>query len=100
MGISVNLAVELHPLTSSQREIWFDQLLHAGIPLYNIGGYVDIPGPIDPALFEQAANLLAQKHDALRTLLAQECDGDGLPLQVYAEPFRVEVGQLAYDLVK
>ncbi|MEM6405874.1 MAG: hypothetical protein AAF669_04680 [Pseudomonadota bacterium] len=41
-----------YPLTSSQREIWFEQQLYPELPLYNIGGYVDLPGAIDPALFQ------------------------------------------------
>jgi hypothetical protein len=49
----------LYPLTSPQREIWFDQQIHEGIPLYNLGGYVKIPGAINPVLFEQAVNSLA-----------------------------------------
>jgi hypothetical protein len=28
----------LHPLTSPQREIWFDQMLHHDVSLSNIGG--------------------------------------------------------------
>ncbi|MEK8017386.1 MAG: condensation domain-containing protein, partial [Candidatus Parabeggiatoa sp.] len=77
--------LHLYPLTSSQREIWFDQMLHAEVPLYNIGGYVKIPGQIDPALFEQAVNLLVQKHDALRTRLTETEDEDGLPFQSFQE---------------
>ena len=30
----------IYPLTSSQREIWFDQTLHEHSSMYNIGGYV------------------------------------------------------------
>ncbi|XCN72938.1 MAG: condensation domain-containing protein [Candidatus Electrothrix aestuarii] len=81
----------LYPLTSSQREIWFDQMLHADIPLYNIGGYVQIPGPINPELFEQAVNLLVRKHDALRTVLQEERDEDGVPLQAFPDELRVMV---------
>jgi len=83
--------LHLYPLTSSQREIWFDQMLHAEVPLYNIGGYVKIPGPINPALFEQAINLLVQKHDALRTVLTETKDEDGLPLQSFPEDLSVSV---------
>jgi hypothetical protein len=32
----------LHPLNSPQREIWFDQMLHPDVPLYNFGGYVEV----------------------------------------------------------
>ncbi len=80
-----------YPLTSSQREIWFDQMLHEEIPLYNIGGYVHIPGRIEPQQFKQAVNLLVQKHDTLRTLLINERDEDGIPLQTYAESLNVDV---------
>ena len=80
-----------YPLSSPQREIWFDQILHQGVPLYNIGGYVKMPGAIDPVLFEQAVNLLAQKHDTLRTILTEATDEDGLPMQTYAEQLTVTV---------
>jgi hypothetical protein len=82
---------KLYPLTSPQREIWFDQILHEGISLYNIGGYVKIPGAIDPVLFEPAVNLLVQKHDTLRTLLTEVTDEDGVPMQTYAEKLMVTV---------
>jgi hypothetical protein len=69
------------PLTSAQREVWFDQMLHPDIPLYNIGGYVHILGKLDTALFEQAVNLLVQQHEALRTVLLEDTN-DGLALVV------------------
>jgi hypothetical protein len=47
-----HLVSALYPLSTPQREIWFDQMLHDGVPLYNIGGYVDLPGRIDPVMFE------------------------------------------------
>ncbi|MFN9658801.1 MAG: hypothetical protein ACK6BC_00235, partial [Cyanobacteriota bacterium] len=50
----------LYPLSTPQREIWFDQILNDGVPLYNIGGYVSLPGQINPKLFEQAVNLLVK----------------------------------------
>jgi NRPS condensation-like uncharacterized protein len=79
------------PLTSPQREIWFDQILHEGIPLYNIGGYVKIPGAINQVLFEQAVNLLVQRYDTLRTVLTEELDEDGVQMQTYAEKLSVTV---------
>ncbi|BAP57080.1 tubC protein [Thioploca ingrica] len=80
-----------YPLTSSQREIWFDQALHEDIALYNVGGYIRIFGPIDPALFEQAVKLLVQKHDALRTVLTDTESEDGLPLQSFVNTLSVSV---------
>lgn len=80
-----------YPLTSSQKEIWFDQMLHKNIPLYNIGGYCSFPGPIDPILFEQAANLLITKHQVLSTLLLNERGEDQLPLQTYSQSLSIKV---------
>jgi len=65
-----------HPLSSPQVDIWFDQILHPDVPLYTIGGYVWIAGPVDPARFEQALNRVIADNDALRILLHE---GEGLP---------------------
>ncbi len=69
-------------LTSSQREIWFDQAVHGEAPVYNIGGYVRIAGRVDPARMEQAIKLLIARHDALRIVLSPVQDEDGVPLQL------------------
>ena len=58
---------------------------------YNIGGYVDLPGRIDPRLFEQAVNRLVRRHDSLRLQLTSERDEDGLPLQTFVGPWPVRV---------
>ena len=73
----------LYPLTSPQREIWFDQMLHPSLPLYNVGGYMQIDGAVDPQLFEQAVNLLVQRHDALRIVLV--LDTEEMPMQTFLE---------------
>ena len=67
-------------LTAPQREIWFDQLLHAHVPLYNIGGYVEINRAVDPALFDRAVQRLVAGHDVLRLVL-QSVAGEDLPVQ-------------------
>ncbi len=71
------------PLSSNQREIWLDQRLHSSLPLYNIGGYLEIDGPIDTVLFETALQVLVRRHDALRTILIPETDG--VPTQVFLQ---------------
>ena len=78
----------IYPLSLSQREIWFDQLMYPDIPLYNIGGYVRIDGPVDPVLFEQAVCQLVHQNDALRTILHE---GDPLPVQEFPKEVRVEI---------
>ena len=82
-------STKYYPLTSPQREIWFDQILHDEIPLYNIGVYVKITGAIDPLLFEQAINCLIQKHDTLRTTIKNHQDDDGIPMLRYADHMTV-----------
>jgi hypothetical protein len=68
------------PLTSGQRAIWFDQLLHGDQPLYNMSGYLRILGPVDRERFETAVHELIRRNDALRIVLHQ--DGD-LPIQEF-----------------
>ncbi|EDN66917.1 non-ribosomal peptide synthetase [Beggiatoa sp. PS] len=67
-------------LSSPQKSIWFDQLRHADTPLYNIGGYAQIDGAVDPILFEQAINQVIQENDALRTVFGE---GTVLPVQFF-----------------
>jgi amino acid adenylation domain-containing protein/non-ribosomal peptide synthase protein (TIGR01720 family) len=71
-----------YPLSSTQREVWFDQLLHPDVPLYNIGGYLRIDGPVEPTIFEKALNQMIQDNDALRLVLHK---GETLPTQTFAE---------------
>ncbi|RKZ79066.1 MAG: non-ribosomal peptide synthetase, partial [Candidatus Parabeggiatoa sp. nov. 1] len=71
-----------YPLSSPQRDIWFDQILHPDVPLYNVGGYARIDGPISPARFEKAINQVIQENDALRIILHE---GESLPTQTFAE---------------
>nr|VFK62764.1 MAG: Condensation domain-containing protein [Candidatus Kentron sp. UNK]VFK70648.1 MAG: Condensation domain-containing protein [Candidatus Kentron sp. UNK] len=71
-----------YPLSSPQRDFWFDQILHPHVPLYNIGGYVRIDGPIDPDLFQQALDRVIRENDALRIILHE---GEDLPTQTFVE---------------
>jgi amino acid adenylation domain-containing protein len=68
-----------YALTSPQREIWFDQILHPAIPLYNRGRCLKILGDINPVLLTQAVNYLVKKHDTLRLKLSE--NDNGLPEQ-------------------
>jgi amino acid adenylation domain-containing protein/non-ribosomal peptide synthase protein (TIGR01720 family) len=70
----------MHFLSSVQKEIWLDQALHPGAPLYNIGGYTRIDGSIDPELLKQAICGMVREHDSLRTILHE---GDPFPGQEF-----------------
>ncbi|MFL1515347.1 amino acid adenylation domain-containing protein [Pseudomonas prosekii] len=76
-------------LSSAQRDIWLDQQSRGDSPLYNIGGYVELRGPLDPALMRHAIEVLVAKNDALRTRLSP--GPDGLPLQTFPQSVPVEV---------
>ena len=80
--------MKYYPLSSVQREIWFDQKLYPETPMYNIGGYNRISGSIDPALFRQAITLLVQETEILRMALTEH---DGVPLQYFPAIGDVEV---------
>jgi len=77
-----------YPLSSSQREIWFDQILHPDVPLYNVGGYMRIEGPIDSTIFEKALNQVIEENDALRIMLVKE---KTLATQVFAENVHIKL---------
>ncbi len=56
-------------LTLSQSDIFYDQLLHREVPLYNIGARVHIDGEIDVKVFSLAFRTFVQQHDVLRFIL-------------------------------
>ncbi|MEX5601266.1 syringopeptin non-ribosomal peptide synthetase SypA [Pseudomonas syringae] len=71
-------------LTAAQRNIWLDQMTQGDSPLYNIGGHLEIDGALDYELFQRAVDLLIAKHDALRMVLLDQRDEEGVPLQTFA----------------
>jgi len=87
--MKLNQTIKHYPLSSPQREIWFDQMLHPSVPLYNVGGYVQINGAVDPKLFEQAINFLVQRHDTLRMVLVPSTEE--MPMQTFLEDLPVTV---------
>ncbi|MBN1080243.1 amino acid adenylation domain-containing protein [Pseudomonas sp. 1079] len=77
------------PLTGAQQDIWLDQLRVGDSPLYNIGGYLDFAGTVEPERMQHAVALLVARHDALRTQL--HTDANGLPGQTFAPELKVEM---------
>ena len=70
------------PLSWGQERLWFLDQLDPASPAYNIAWTVQLSGPLDPALLEQAINQLVRRHASLRT--AFHSDG-GRPKAVVAE---------------
>ncbi|WP_426234531.1 amino acid adenylation domain-containing protein [Pseudomonas sp. TWP3-2] len=80
---ALSATCETFPLTTAQRDIWLDQLSQGDSPLYNIGGYVELNGVIDPVLMQATVECLVAANDALRTVLLPGAGADGLPLQTF-----------------
>ena len=59
---------------------------------YNIGGYVEIKGKIDPDMFQQAMNVLISQNDALCIIILEK---DGKPFQKFLPELNYPV--LVYD---
>ncbi len=74
------------PLSSHQREIWFDPMPNPDAPLYNIGGHMQFDGAMDPTLLQKAAEFVVQRHDGLRTILAS--GREDAPMQTFPEHVR------------
>ena len=60
------------PLTPQQLDIDTDQSIHEGSPLYNIGCYLDINGPLEHAALQAAIQLAFDRHDVLRLAFARD----------------------------
>jgi amino acid adenylation domain-containing protein len=59
------------PLSASQTAIYLDQAIHKAIPLYNIGGYVQLAEDVDIAAFTAAFERESATHDALHLRFSQ-----------------------------
>ncbi|QKW49146.1 non-ribosomal peptide synthetase [Streptomyces buecherae] len=65
------------PLTSAQSGMWFAQALDPDSPAQNTAEYIEIHGPIDPAVFAEALHRTTGEADALRVrVIAGDGDGD------------------------
>ena len=82
-------SLQTYPLTAAQLDIWLDQLSRGDSPLYNVGGYMDLSGPLEPARMQAALEALVARHDAMRTVLLPGAGATGLPLQQFARSVAV-----------
>jgi len=70
------------PLSSAQRRIWFLERMEPGRAWYHLPTVVRLRGALDAAALERAIAALAERHEALRTVI-REVDGE--PVQVIAD---------------
>ena len=63
-------------LSLVQEEIWLSQMIHNGVPLYNIGGFYKLNGFIDTELFIAAHDLMTRQNDSFKMVFKK---GEILP---------------------
>lgn len=71
------------PLTAAQSGVWFAHQLDQNSPVYNVGEFVEIHGPVDPVLFEAAVGQVVREAGTLHIRLTEDADG---PRQVLDDP--------------
>ena len=62
-------------LTAAQRGIWYAQQLDPENPTYQIGQFLELPGPIDAELMSLALTKVAGDLDAISSRFAEDADG-------------------------
>ncbi|HZD94387.1 MAG TPA: condensation domain-containing protein, partial [Candidatus Sulfotelmatobacter sp.] len=110
------------PASTDQAALWFIQQLEPNTSAYNIGNGFRVKGKLDVALFEKCLNLVAQRHQILRTVFKEiegkpfqfvtdmklsapvidvrqepdpEAAAHGVVTRLIREPFNLETGPLA-----
>ncbi|NGO79094.1 amino acid adenylation domain-containing protein [Streptomyces sp. YC504] len=83
------------PLTAAQSGMWFAQALDPASPAQNTAEYIEIHGPVDPAVFARSLRQVLGEADALRVRVVETPDGprqlplaDPPPLPLTVEDLR------------
>jgi amino acid adenylation domain-containing protein/FkbH-like protein len=85
------------PASFAQQRLWFLDQLEPDNPVYNIPYTLRITGPINADAIEKSLNLIAQRHESLRTSFDTEADE---PIQIIHGSVRVpfrKIDLLALD---
>jgi amino acid adenylation domain-containing protein/thioester reductase-like protein len=81
---TLNRTEEPMPLSAAQRGIWFAQQLGSSDSIFNLAESIEIHGPIDPGLFEEALRRAAAEADTVRVRFVEDSEG---PRQIIAPVF-------------
>lgn len=84
----VSRTTETHPLSSTQRQLWFLHQLAPGTPTYNIPLVIHLRGSLNFIALARSLNEIVKRHDSLRTRFMVQA---GQPVQVVAPPTTLEL---------
>jgi hypothetical protein len=83
------------PASTDQAALWFIQQLEPSTSAYNIGNGYRLYGKLDVALLERCLNIVAQRHEILRTRFVSI---DGQPYQVVSDrQFKIPVTDVRHE---
>uniref|UniRef100_UPI000B25F102 non-ribosomal peptide synthetase n=1 Tax=Paenibacillus kribbensis TaxID=172713 RepID=UPI000B25F102 len=82
------ITIKEYPLSSYQKDIWFEQCMYPEKPIYNIGGYVEVKGNLDTAIMKECLQLLISQNDSLS---ARFIDKKGEPYLTFLPEVEYEV---------
>ncbi|MCP2339577.1 non-ribosomal peptide synthetase [Actinomadura rupiterrae] len=84
---------EFVPLSAAQQSVWYAQQLNPEVPIC-IAQYIEIEGPLEPALFERIGRLATHEFPGMQIRLAER---DGLPFQTIAEDAHADIPTLDFS---
>ncbi|GGK73127.1 non-ribosomal peptide synthetase [Mangrovihabitans endophyticus] len=90
-GVIARPRPERIPLSYAQYRLWFLHRFEGPGPRYNIASAVELTGDLDRAALRAALADLSERHETLRTLVAEDADG---PYQVLLPPSAVASGSI------
>jgi amino acid adenylation domain-containing protein/non-ribosomal peptide synthase protein (TIGR01720 family) len=79
------------PMLAGQREMWNSQQLDPANPMFAMGGWLDIAGPLDAGLFCQAMTQAVAETECLRARFEPGADG---PVQFITAPGGTPIDQI------
>jgi amino acid adenylation domain-containing protein len=92
-SIQLAAAEPFYPLSSAQKRLFILNLLDSGSTTYNMPGAMTIEGKLDAQQFELAFQMLADRHETLRTSFDTV---DGEPVQRVHPYLEIRVNYIAY----
>ncbi|MGA4846192.1 amino acid adenylation domain-containing protein [Streptomyces sp. G5(2025)] len=88
------------PLSYAQQRLWFLHQLEGPTPTYNIPTTLRLTGTLDQHALHQALRDLVARHESLRTVFAEEADGELGPQQIVLPVERADVPFAVVDVTE